>query len=113
VAFWSVTGELHRRMFVGDIHGGTLLFRRSLLDEGIRYPEVNLAEDAGLVHQIAHRRRRILRMENPGLFVYVRHGQNTWKFETGRFIDPKGWRAVPIPPEFAGLTMEQYRAACP
>ena len=38
-------------MFVGDVHGGTLVFRKNLLNNGLHYPEVNLAEDAGLLKQ--------------------------------------------------------------
>ena len=85
-------------MFVGDVHGGTLVYRRELLSAGLRYPEINLAEDAWLLQYAVSRGRRLLRLPNPGLFVYVRHGTNAWiEFAPGRFIDPAGWQTI-IPP---------------
>ncbi|HEY2899208.1 MAG TPA: glycosyltransferase, partial [Polyangia bacterium] len=46
---WTTAPEVHRRMFVGDMHGGTIVFRRSLFEQGVRYPDVNLAEDAAVI----------------------------------------------------------------
>jgi glycosyltransferase involved in cell wall biosynthesis len=109
--FWTTRRELHQRMFVGDVHGGTLMFRRSLFAEGLRYPEVNLAEDAAFLRDAMRRGRRLARLENPGLFVYVRHGRNAWQFEVGRFLDPSGWEAVAAPPSLSGETLGAYRAA--
>ncbi len=109
--FWTTRPELHRRMFVGDLHGGTIMFRRSLFAEGIRYPDEDLAEDAALVREIQRRGRRILPLDNPGLFVYVRHGRNAWRFEVGRFLDPKGWLAGAAPPALSEATLDAYRAA--
>lgn len=109
--FWSTADELHRRMFVGDVHGGTLLFRKSLLSENIRYPESNLAEDAVLIQQAIRRSKRLMRLENPGAFVYLRHGRNAWKFETGRFLDPAGWSPTTAPSGFTPQTLALYRAA--
>jgi glycosyltransferase involved in cell wall biosynthesis len=110
--FWTMTNDLHRRMFVGDIHGGTLMFRRSLLREGIRYPETNLAEDAAVVRQASDRNKRILRMEDAGLFLYLRHNKNTWQFDAGRFVDPDGWQPASAPKDFTSETLERYRTAC-
>ena len=55
---WTLDPRLHRSMFVGDVHGGTLVFRRSIWAGGILYPEVNLAEDAILMQQATARGRR-------------------------------------------------------
>ena len=110
--FWTLSGDLHHRMFVGDIHGGTLMFRKSLLRQGIRYPEANLAEDAALIRQFTQRRKHIQRVTEAGLFVYVRHTSNTWRFETGRFLDPHGWRTTLPPPEFTPFALASYRSAC-
>jgi hypothetical protein len=53
--FWTIGPELHRQMFVGDVHGGTLVYHKELLAQGVRYPELNLAEDAWLLHQAVGR----------------------------------------------------------
>jgi O-antigen biosynthesis protein len=110
--FWTLSGELHHRMFVGDVHGGTLMFRKSLLSQGVCYPHANLAEDAALIRQFTKHRKSIQRVTEPGLFVYVRHGSNTWRFEAGRFVDPKGWQPAAPPPEFTPIALESYRTAC-
>ncbi len=109
--FWSTNGSVHRRMFVGDLHGGTIVYRRALWLEGIRYPEVNLAEDAAFIRAAGARGKRILRLPNDGQFIYLRHGRNSWKFECGRFLDPSGWRAVSGPPGFNPDVLHAYRQA--
>jgi glycosyltransferase involved in cell wall biosynthesis len=110
--FWTTTPELHPRMFVGDVHGGTLVFRASLLETGIRYPETSLAEDASLIRQALARRGRLLRLSNPGLFVYVRHGANAWReYAPGSFLDPEGWRRIPHPATFPAPALAAYRSA--
>ena len=48
-SFWTISADLHRRMFVGNVHGGTLAYRKSLLGAGLRYLDVNIAEDAMLL----------------------------------------------------------------
>jgi glycosyltransferase involved in cell wall biosynthesis len=110
-AFWTLRSELHRRMFVGDVHGGTLAFRRTLLDEGLRYPDANLAEDAVLIRDALRMGKRLLRLSNPGLFVYVRHGRNAWRFDVGRFLDPAGWQPTDAPADLPRETIAAYLAA--
>jgi O-antigen biosynthesis protein len=108
--FWTVGDALHRRMFEGDVHGGTLVFRKSILEK-IKYPESNLAEDAVLVREARRMNRRLERLENQGLFVYIRHACNAWKFNVGKFLDPKGWiRTIP-PSGFSIHTLDLYRSA--
>lgn len=111
-AFWTTQPQLHRRMFVGDVHGGTLVYRRDLLADDLRYPEVSLAEDAWLLHLAVSRGRRLTRLPNPGLFVYVRHGHNAWgEFEPGSFISPSGWHRIAPPHAFSLKHLELYRTA--
>jgi glycosyltransferase involved in cell wall biosynthesis len=110
--FWSMRDELHRQMFLGDVHGGTLVFRRQLFVEGLRYPEVNLAEDAWLLHTALKRGKRLLKLTNPGVFVYMRHGRNAWKeCVPGRFLNPSGWKRVARPLMFSTSDLSSYQAA--
>jgi glycosyltransferase involved in cell wall biosynthesis len=109
--FWATQPALHRRMFVGDVHGGTLAYRKSLWEGGVRYPDADLAEDAALLSQALRRGGRLTRLANPGVFVYVRHGHNAWRFETGRFLDPCGWRRTDPPATFPEATLAAYQAA--
>jgi glycosyltransferase involved in cell wall biosynthesis len=109
--FWATQPALHRRMFVGDVHGGTLVYRKSLWEGGVRYPDADLAEDAALLSQALRRGGRLTRLDNPGVFVYVRHGNNAWRFETGRFLDPCGWLRTGPPATFPDVTLATYQAA--
>ena len=109
--FWMVTAELHRRMFVGGVHGGSLVFWRQIYEEGIRYPEVNLAEDAMLISRSLERGKRLKPVWNHGSFVYVRHGGNTWQFQEGTFLDPQGWIEDARPLAFPASLVGRYRAA--
>jgi hypothetical protein len=110
--FWTTPPPLHRRLFVGDMHGGTLVYRKELLTEGLRYPEINLAEDAALLHAAITWGRRLLRLSNPGVFVYVRHGQNAWKeFAPGQFIDPAAWVRIPPPLAFGSRVFDSHKTA--
>jgi hypothetical protein len=110
--FWTVLPQLHRRMFVGDVHGNTLVYRRSVLGLGVRYPETNLAEDAALIRQSQRRGQRLMRLDNDGLFVYVRHGSHAWReYAPGSFLDPRGWRTIDRPLDFTSTHLSHYMAA--
>jgi glycosyltransferase involved in cell wall biosynthesis len=94
--FWRVTPVLHRRLFVGDVHGGTIAFARRVW-ERTRYPDASLAEDAALIARARARGARLARVDGEGHFVYLRHAANAWRFACGRHVDPRGWRPAPEP----------------
>jgi glycosyltransferase involved in cell wall biosynthesis len=109
--FWRPSPQLHRRMFTGDVHGGTLVYRKTLFDEGLRYPDVNVAEDAIFLRSAQQRGKRLARLPNPGVFVYVRHGRNAWRFTSGEFLDRTGWQKLDHPSFFDPKTLEDLREA--
>jgi len=110
--FWTVLPTLHRRMFVGDVHGGTLVYRKELLSKSLRYPEINLAEDAWLVQRATRAGKRLLRLANPDVFIYVRHRRNAWRqYAPGRFITSAGWQRIDQPKEFSPEALATYREA--
>jgi glycosyltransferase involved in cell wall biosynthesis len=110
--FWTTRPQLHQRMFTGDVHGGTLVYRKALQDQGLRYPEINLAEDAVLIRQAVSRGQRLVRLANPGVFVYVRHGRNAWRAcAPGRFLDPAGWQRIEQPRMFSADALASHQAA--
>jgi glycosyltransferase involved in cell wall biosynthesis/GT2 family glycosyltransferase len=100
-SFWRCSPELHRRMFVHDVHGGTLAFRRSLFGPACRYPDRSLAEDAEFLKRAIQRGAKLQRLPGHGLFLYVRHTRNAWAFACGRHFDPSGWRRDAEPETFA------------
>jgi glycosyltransferase involved in cell wall biosynthesis len=89
--FWRCTPALHARLFVLDVHGGTLAFRRALYAPSCRYPELSLAEDAYFLTQLVARGARLNRIPGADVFVYLRHGANAWRFACGTHVDPQGW----------------------
>jgi glycosyltransferase involved in cell wall biosynthesis len=110
--FWTTAPALHQRLFVGNVHGGTLVYRKDLWTQGLRYPEINLAEDAALLVRATRKGKRLVRLSNPGVFVYVRHGRNAWQqFAPGTFIDPKGWQRITAPLDFPIAVLEFYKQA--
>jgi glycosyltransferase involved in cell wall biosynthesis len=108
-SFWTLSEELHQRMFVGNVHGGTLAYRKSLLGARLRYDDINLAEDAGLLTRLLHSGARLERVANDGVFVYVRHGRNAWRFETGSFLG-HGWSRIAAPVQMPAEMLQRYRA---
>ncbi|HSE15988.1 MAG TPA: glycosyltransferase [Pyrinomonadaceae bacterium] len=110
--FWTTEPKLHQRLFVGNVHGGTLVYRKELWLQGLRYPEINLAEDAWLILRATRQGKRLVRLSNPGVFVYVRHGRNAWRqFAPGTFIDPKGWQRIAAPLDFPVKMLEFFKDA--
>jgi predicted O-methyltransferase YrrM len=110
-AFWATSPDLHRRMFRGDVHGGTLVYQRSLITEGLRYPELDLGEDASFLEQALEKGKRLARLENPGMFVYVRHGRNAWSFAPGSFLDPDGWIRIDAPGSIPATILTRIQKA--
>jgi glycosyltransferase involved in cell wall biosynthesis len=110
--FWTTNPQLHAKLFAGNVHGGTIVYRKDLLAKGLRYPEVNLAEDAYLLRCATKRGLRLVRLSNPGVFVYMRHGRNAWReFAPGRFISPAGWQKISAPLAFPPAALAAYKAA--
>jgi len=109
--FWRTRAELHRRMFTGDVHGGTLVYWKRLMSEQLKYPAISLAEDAVFILAALRAQKRLLRLSNDGVFVYVRHGRNAWQFQPGQFLDPAGWEMVPSPLGFSTERLAAYQNA--
>ena len=109
--WWALSQQLHRSMFASDVTSGTVAFRRSIWSGGTRFPEVSLAEDAAFVEAARQRGHRLLRVEDESLFVYVRHGANTWRFEPGSFLLPSGWAESAPPALFPLESLEAYAGA--
>jgi O-antigen biosynthesis protein len=89
---WVCSPELHRRLFTGDVHGGTLVYYRRVWETLARYPDASVAEDALFLRAAVRRGARLRKLPGAGCFVYLRHGANAWRFAPGEYLDPAGWR---------------------
>ncbi|WP_257448260.1 glycosyltransferase family 2 protein [Archangium lipolyticum] len=107
--FWACSPRLHARMFLKDVIGGTLVYRRDLWREGVRYPPANLREDADFLVAAMQRGARLARLSARDLFLYVRHGRNTWRFAPGHLLDPGEWWKV-LEPASLGADRAFYLA---
>jgi hypothetical protein len=88
-----------------------LVYWKRLILEGLSYPAISLAEDAALIYAALRARKRLLRLPNNGLFVYVRHGRNAWQFQPGQFLDPAGWNLISPPAGFSADKLSAYQEA--
>jgi glycosyltransferase involved in cell wall biosynthesis len=114
--WWTCSPAIHRRMFEGDVHGGTLVFARRIWSDLARYPNSSLAEDAMLLRQARQRGARLQQIDGRGHFIYVRHRGNTWRFACGTYLDSRGWQRVSAPelsPEDRGFFQPDAPACGP
>lgn len=95
--FWRCSSKIFQRMFVGNVHGGTLVYRRTLFQSGIRYPDLSLGEDAMFLYLCHRRGARVTGISSEGLFIYLRHEHSTWQFDCGEHIIPSAWQRIDEP----------------
>lgn len=107
--YWRLNPALHRRLFVRDVHGGTLAFRRAVWERLARFPDRSLAEDAAFLDHAVRRGARLVPLDAGDDYVYVRHETNSWRLETG---GAGGWREVTEPTAMAA-DRDFYRRRAP
>jgi len=95
--FWRCSQQLHRRLFVEDVHGGTLMYKHNIWAKLARYPDISLAEDATFLRYTIHRGALLQRIPNEDLFIYLRHANNSWAFDCSQYLDPQGWQRIDEP----------------
>jgi hypothetical protein len=96
-------------MFLGDVDGGTLVFRKQLFAGPVRYPEVDLADDAWLLHIAIQQGKRLLRLSNLDVFVYMRYGTRGRTACQGIFSNPAAWERAERPPMFLEARCRRIR----
>lgn len=114
--FWRCRPELHRRLFVRDVHGGTLVYRRRVWEYKAQFPDCSLAEDAVFLDQAVRRGARLQAVDAEGIFVYIRHGANAWSVACGLTGGAAGWEPAPepdLPPDARAFYAARSAAAPP
>lgn len=110
--FWRCTPSLHKRLFVEDVHGGTLVYKRQIWEQVVRYPDASLREDVTLMCHAIHQGARLCRIPNDDLFIYLRHGGNSWSFRLGQYLEQQGWQRIDEP-RFLEVARSFYAARSP
>lgn len=105
--YWKCSPELFARMFMEGVLGGTLVYRRTIWGGAVRYPDTSLREDADFMVLAQRHGARLLKIDGDGLYLYIRHGHNSWQFAAGNFLDAGGWISLPRPP-FLGEDLRFY-----
>ncbi len=65
------------------IHDGSAIFRRDLLMKGARFPHRTMNEKVDFLNGLVERGATWTVVPNDQLFIYVRHGKNTWQYKEG------------------------------
>jgi len=110
---WTCSPELHRKLFIGDVHGGTLVYWRRIWERGVRYPEVSLAEDARFLQLACRRGARLQKLPRAYSFVYLRHDSNAWRFPLGAYLQPTGWQRADLDAFLPPGDLSFYEALLP
>jgi glycosyltransferase involved in cell wall biosynthesis len=110
---WICTPELHRRLFVGDVHGGTLVYWRNVWQRYARYPARSLAEDALFLREACRRGAHLQKLPHAHSFVYIRHASNAWSFPLGSYLQPAGWQHTDLQTFLPPVDLPFYAALSP
>jgi glycosyltransferase involved in cell wall biosynthesis len=95
--FWSCRPSLFSRMFVEGVLAGALMFRRRVWASLAKFPPTSLREDADFMVAAMRGGARLVRLPARDIYIYVRHGGNTWQFEPGKFLSPGAWTIAAEP----------------
>jgi hypothetical protein len=95
--FWRRAESLRDRFWCLGAQGGTLAFRRNVWEGAGGYPDTSAAEDACFLLEAVRRGARLTLAEGRGVFLYVRHGSNTFAFNLGPTAGRRGWVRTPEP----------------
>ncbi len=94
---WMPTEGLFSEIYVGDVHGGSLVYNRLLWQNMAAYPNIATGEDAGFLRRILKKGARLQAINGYNSFVYIRHASNTWQFEANNFRRYPGWLRSRLP----------------
>ncbi len=95
--FWTCSPEVHRRLWFANVAGGTLVFRRHVWERLAKYPDQSLAEDGFFLREALRRGAKLSRIGRERLFIYLRHGKNSWSFTCGQHGNSQEWKRIPEP----------------
>jgi cellulose synthase/poly-beta-1,6-N-acetylglucosamine synthase-like glycosyltransferase len=91
------------------VAAGTMAFTREIWRRCGGFPDQSIGEDSELLFRTV--RSGIARgVVNHGIWAYVRHGANSWRFDFNDTQGPAGWVTVPSPRFMPAEDLAFYRA---
>jgi glycosyltransferase involved in cell wall biosynthesis len=88
----------------GNFHDGTALFARSVLRHGAKHAPLQVGQKVTFLNALIDKGEKVAIVRNEGLFVYVRHGGNTWQY-----VDDKAVETVAAPRWVPGAVVDFWR----
>jgi glycosyltransferase involved in cell wall biosynthesis/Tfp pilus assembly protein PilF len=110
--FFHCRSLLRDQMFAFGVIGGTIAFRKDILDNTICFPKQSLAEDAEFLRLLYRQKFRVIKMPAKGVFVYIRHNQNTWTFSNIQKLHNQNWQRVDPPSFISSEDLHFYNFNC-
>jgi glycosyltransferase involved in cell wall biosynthesis len=95
---WACSPDLSRRLFAENVAAGTLVFLKTVWERTTGFPATSLREDADFMARALQTGARLQRIDGRDLFIYLRHGANTWRFQPGTYLQQSGWTTLALPP---------------
>ncbi len=93
MAAWRCGPTLHNEIFALGVHGGTLLYRKSLWGQTAAFQNISSGEDGAFLRLVVALGARLARVANNGSFVYVRH-ESCWPLPPNQYPSMHEWRKV-------------------
>jgi len=84
---------------------GTAMFKRSVVGE-MQYPTIEVGQKVVFLEGLERAGAKLKGMPNEDMYVYVRHGVNTWQYRNDRRLTP-----VERPTWFPPQDLAFYRGA--
>jgi hypothetical protein len=106
---WSKRADQAGTLFQSGVNWGTLAWTRTAQNSCVRFPDKSLAEDLAFRNELIRHGARLRCLENPGVYVYVRHGSNTWRFEEEKMLVGDRWERIARPNFLPQSTLDFYR----
>ncbi|WP_246269284.1 glycosyltransferase family A protein [Chitinophaga oryzae] len=79
LAYWLLYDAVHHEAYLSfpGTWGGSVLCRRDIINDELKYPAIDKSEDHAFIMQLA-RKGYVFPVVWPTLYIYVYHGKNTW-----------------------------------
>ena len=91
--------SFHHQLFAADVAGGSLVYRRSIWTR-IKYPHCSMAEDSVFLKSALRDGYEMIALPADDLYIYVRHGRNTWRTSESRRNGINDWLQIAEPEYF-------------